>query len=76
MAAMRTTMGRKEKNLRKITKMPWPTLRKHHKLSNLKNKREHSNSSNNNNNNRRQQPMQQASRSPLNLYHLIDKLLK
>ena len=73
---MRTTMGRKEKNLRKITKMPWPTLRKHRQLSNLKNKREHSNSSNNNNNNRKQQPMQQHSRSLLNLYNLIDKLLK
>ena len=72
---MRTTMRRKEKNLRKITKMPWPILRKHHQLNNLKIKQVHSSSSNNNNN-RKQQPMQQASRSPLNLYLLIDKLLK
>ena len=88
MKAKRTTMRRRERNLRKSMRMPWPILRKLHKLNNLKIRQEHSNSSNNynskklpkqqrlrnNNNNRKQQPMQQLANLSPPKHRMTEKL--
>ena len=83
MKVKRTMMQRRERNQRKSMRMPWPILRKRHKLNNLKIRRKHNNCSNkkllkqqrlrNNNNNRKQQPIQQPNRRPLK-HNKIEKL--